>query len=267
MFDPKYVFFPKHFTPRGHCRRRPQGGARGGEDGSPPQTKFPQNVFLKTFFPKGPCSRRPPGGAERGGGGWGEGGGAQLPLKQSPKNVFSIKFSLKRPLQPQAARGCWARRGVGGGYCSPPTKNFPLKKKFPKIFPEADSGCMPQGDARGEREPGEPPPQKLRGAKRQLSINNNNSAHFYSAITSPQTIVGRFTKQLDKIRIIKNGAQLVSAELFPGPIFRTTPDPPGSGPDPTSRANYLTRPDPTHAVPDPTRPLTRPPPPPGWLVT
>ena len=36
-------------------------------------------------------------------------------------------------------------------------------------------------------------------------------------------------------------------ELFPGPISRTRPDPPGSGPDPNSRANYLTRPDPRSA--------------------
>ena len=27
--------------------------------------------------------------------------------------------------------------------------------------------------------------------------NNNNQAHFYGAMTSPQTILGRFTKRLD----------------------------------------------------------------------
>ena len=41
-------------------------------------------------------------------------------------------------------------------------------------------------------------------------------------------------------------------ELFPGPFFRTRPDPPGSGPDRLQEP--IIWPDPTHAVPDPTRP-------------
>ena len=53
-----------------------------------------------------------------------------------------------------------------------------------------------------------------------------------------------------------------ASELFPGPIFRTRPDPTRQGLDPTrpdfrSQLSDPTRPDPRSAWPDPTRPVTR----------
>jgi len=47
-----------------------------------------------------------------------------------------------------------------------------------------------------------------------LNNNNNNQAHFYRAMTSPQTILGRFTKLLDLGRCRKTAhSQLALSKI------------------------------------------------------
>ena len=91
---------------RGHCGRRPPGGAGGeGEKGGdhPPPKKISPKFFFRQKFPRrGHCGHRPPGGA----GGRVREGGVIPPQKNSQRILFSQKNSPRGPLQPQAARGC-----------------------------------------------------------------------------------------------------------------------------------------------------------------
>jgi len=78
-------FFQKHFTPWDHCGRT--GVLQGGgKEGSPPQTKFPPKCFFHEIFPEGVTAAAGRQGVLKGGGkeGWGEGGVNKPPIMCFP---------------------------------------------------------------------------------------------------------------------------------------------------------------------------------------